>query len=168
MLLDPTRGVMVVEVKGGEVWCERGEWRQRNRKTGYVEVIFPETQASDTMHRIRLDVVKKVPPAANLLFCHAVWFPDGTVDRMLRLPMNYHPAMTLDAEDTAHAAAAIQRAFDYWHAVLPPGWAKVSTQRRLNWLSMPWPPRSPLFALSARLSMSARSSLSSLRWSRLA
>jgi hypothetical protein len=118
VLFDPARGVMVVEVKGGEVWCERGEWRQRNRKTGRVETIFPETQASDTMHRIRLDVVDKVPDAGNLLFCHSVWFPDGGVDRA-NLPMNYQPDMTLDAEDVARPVAAIQRAFDYWHSIFP-------------------------------------------------
>ena len=84
VLFDPARGVMVVEVKGGDIWCQRGEWRQRNRKTGRVEIIFPETQASDTMHRIRLEVVDRVPEAGNLLFCHTVWFPDGAVDRALQ------------------------------------------------------------------------------------
>src|SRR6266511_2878782 len=50
VLFDPARGIMAVEVKGGEVWCEQGEWRQRNRRTGHVEVIFPETQASNTIY----------------------------------------------------------------------------------------------------------------------
>src|SRR5436309_2718310 len=39
VLFDPSQGIMVVEVKGGEIWCERGEWRQRNRKTGAVLTI---------------------------------------------------------------------------------------------------------------------------------
>jgi hypothetical protein len=127
---------MVVEVKGGDVWCERGEWRQRNRTTGHVEIIFPETQASDTMHRIRLDVVEKVPDAANFLFCHAVWFPDGAVDRT-NLPMNCHPDMTLDAEDIVQAAVAIQRAFRYWHRVFPgrQGLSSDATQPVLNALA---------------------------------
>lgn len=118
VLFHPTRGVMVVEVKGGDVWCERGEWRQRNRKTGHVEAIFPETQAANTMHRIQAEVVEKVPSARDLLFCHAVWFPDGVVDRS-KLPMNYHPDMTLDAEDIAHPVAAIERTLGYWHSRFP-------------------------------------------------
>jgi hypothetical protein len=118
VLLDPAQGVMVVEVKGGNVWCEQGEWRQQNRRTGHVEPIFPEDQASNTMHRIRVEVAEKIPDALGILFCHAVWFPDGVVDRGC-LPMNYHPDMTLDAEDVARPAAAIQRAFKYWHSVLP-------------------------------------------------
>ena len=45
VLFDPRRGVLVVEVKGGEVWCERGRWFQRNRKTGAVKDIDPEKQS---------------------------------------------------------------------------------------------------------------------------
>lgn len=118
VLFDPARGIMVVEVKGGEVWCESGEWRQRNRRTGQVQIIFPETQASDTAYRIGPEVIEKVPEAEKLLYCHAVWFPDGAIDRS-KLPMNYHRDITLDAEDVARPAQAIQRAFDYWASRLP-------------------------------------------------
>src|SRR5262245_40596631 len=69
VLFDPAHGIMVVEVKGGDVWCEGGEWRQRNRRTGHVEAIWPEVQASDTAHRIRLEVTEKIPEASSLLFC---------------------------------------------------------------------------------------------------
>ena len=118
VLYEPSIGVMVVEVKGGEIWCELGEWRQKNRRTGHVDVIYPETQASNTMHRIRAEVLKKVPEAGGLLFCHAVWFPDGAVPRT-NLPMNYHPDMTLDSEDITRPDAAITRAFHYWHSMFP-------------------------------------------------
>lgn len=113
VLFDPRRGVLVVEVKGGEVWCERGRWFQRNRKTGAVKDIDPEKQSGDTMYRIKSEVDDRVPTAKSLLFCHAVWFPDGTVDRS-RLPMNYRPEITLDAEDVSQAQAAIGRAFAFW------------------------------------------------------
>src|ERR1700722_11474486 len=42
VVFDPRRGVMVIEVKGGDIWCERGEWRQRNRLTGAINAISPE------------------------------------------------------------------------------------------------------------------------------
>ena len=113
VLFDPRRGVLVVEVKGGEVWCERGRWFQRNRKTGAVNDIDPEKQSGDTMYRIKSEVEYRVPAAKGLLFCHAVWFPDGTIDRS-QLPMNYHSEMTLDAEDVSHVQAAIGRAFAFW------------------------------------------------------
>ena len=113
VLFDPRRGVLVVEVKGGEVWCEGGRWFQRNRKTGAVKDIDPEKQCANTMYRIKSEVDDRVPAAKGLLFCHAVWFPDGTVDRS-QLPMNYHPEMTLDAEDVTQVQAAIGRAFAFW------------------------------------------------------
>lgn len=118
VLIDPARGVLVVEVKGGDVWCDEGEWFQRNRRTGHTEAIDPEAQASNTMFRIRSDVVDRMPSAAGVLFCHAVWFPDGAVDRD-NLPMNCHSHMTLDSEDIAQPEKAIQRAFAYWRALHP-------------------------------------------------
>ena len=113
VLFDPRRGVLVVEVKGGEVWCEAGRWYQRNRRTGGVKNIDPEKQCANTMFRIKSEVDDRVPAAKGLLFGHAVWFPDGTVDRS-QLPMSYHPDMTLDAEDVSQVQAAIGRAFAYW------------------------------------------------------
>src|SRR5262249_29897763 len=63
VLFDPALGIMGVEVTGGDVWCEHGEWRQRNRRTGNTETIWPEVQASDTAHRIRHEVTEKAPEA---------------------------------------------------------------------------------------------------------
>ena len=113
VLFDPRCGVLVIEVKGGEVWCESGRWLQRNRRTGAVKDIDPEKQSGDTMYRIKSEVDNRVPAARGLLFGHAVWFPDGTVDRS-QLPMNYHPEMTLDAEDVPQVQAAIGRVFAFW------------------------------------------------------
>lgn len=118
VLIDPAKGILVVEVKGGDVWCEDGEWYQRNRKTNVAQAINPEAQASNTMFRIRSEVVDRLANATNVLFCHAVWFPDGAVDRN-NLPMNCHPDMTLDSEDIAQPQAALQRTFAYWRSLHP-------------------------------------------------
>ena len=48
VLVDPARGILVVEVKGGNIWCEQGEWFQQNRNTGHAQAIDPEAQASNT------------------------------------------------------------------------------------------------------------------------
>jgi hypothetical protein len=118
VLFDPTQGVMVVEVKGGEIWCERGEWRQRNRKTREVFAIFPEAQASTTVYRIRDELQARIPAATSLLFCHAIWFPEGVPDRA-ELPMNCPSEIVFDEEDVGRPGAAIQRAFAYWRKALP-------------------------------------------------
>jgi hypothetical protein len=117
VVFDPSNGILVIEVKGGEVWCESGEWRQRNRKTGKVNTIYPEKQASDTVHRIRNEIVSRIPDARSILVCHAVWFPDGIIDRKI-LPMNYHAATTLDQDDINSPRKAINGVFKYWQSIL--------------------------------------------------
>lgn len=118
VLFDPNQGIMVVEVKGGEIWCERGEWRQRNRRTGSVLTISPEEQARVTVHRIREEIQARVPAAASLLFCHAIWFPEGIPDRA-NLPMYCPSEIVFDEEDVGRPAAAIHRAFAFWRKALP-------------------------------------------------
>ncbi len=118
VIFDPAQGVLVVEVKGGRVWCERGEWWQQNRKTGQKKPIDPEKQASDTLYRLRTEVLARVPEASRLLFAHAVWFPDGAVDRD-DLPMNCHSDMTFDGESIARPLEVLGRCFAYWRRVLP-------------------------------------------------
>jgi hypothetical protein len=118
VLFDPSQGIIVFEVKGGEIWCERGEWRQRNRSTREVFAIFPEAQASATVYRIREELQARIPAAGSLLFCHAVWFPDGLPDRA-SLPMNCPSEIVFDEDDIGLPWPAVQRAFAYWRKALP-------------------------------------------------
>lgn len=127
VIFDPAQGVLVIEVKGGEIWCERGEWQQKNRKTGVVKSIYPEEQASNTVHRIREEIQQREADARSLLFCHAVWFPEGTADRS-KLPMNCPSEIVFDGEDLARPDQAIQKAFAYWHNRFP-GRGGVSTEK---------------------------------------
>ncbi|HEX5959304.1 MAG TPA: nuclease-related domain-containing protein, partial [Hyphomicrobiaceae bacterium] len=100
IILDPARGILVVEVKGGEVWCEHGQWFQKNRRTQKVQVINPEAQAANTLYRLMPDVLDAVREARDLIFGHAVWFPDGSLEGA-KLPLNYHRDMTFDGDDLA-------------------------------------------------------------------
>ncbi len=117
VLFDPDRGLMVIEVKGGHIWCDQGEWRQKNRRTGAVFTIHPEEQARNTVHRIREEVQARVAEARSLLFCHAIWFPDGVTDRV-NLPMYCPGDIVLDEDDIARPALGIEKAFAYWRKVL--------------------------------------------------
>ena len=116
VLFDPRRGILVVEVKGGEVWCDGGLWFQKNRKTGEVKFIDPEKQSANTMFRIRSEIMDRIPSAKDMLFGHAVWFPDGAIE-LNQMPMNYNRDMTFDAEDLSQVQSAIGRAFAFWAAL---------------------------------------------------
>lgn len=118
VIFDPNRGIMVIEVKGGDISCSNGQWRQRSRDTGDVRTINPEKQASDTAHRIREEMGHRYARMSKLLVCHAVWFPDGMPDRT-NLPSNYPSEIVFDEEDIGRPAAAIGRAFAYWHRMFP-------------------------------------------------
>lgn len=118
VVFDHSRGIMVIEVKGGEIRCENGEWRQRNRKTGVEFPISPEVQASSTCHRIREELQARISASSSLLFCYAIWFPDGVPDRK-KLPMNCPTEIVLDEEDLSNPEGGIGRAYAYWHATLP-------------------------------------------------
>lgn len=118
VLFDPGRGLMVIEVKGGEIWCDQGEWRQRNRRTGAVLSIHPEEQARNTVHRIREEVQARVQGTRSMLFCHAIWFPEGVADRS-NLPMYCPSEIVFDEDDVVRPSAGIEKAFAYWSKVLP-------------------------------------------------
>jgi hypothetical protein len=117
VIFDPRRGILVVEVKGGRVWCARGEWFQQNRKTGETKRINPKAQASNTLHRLREELIERVQASEGLVFGHVVWFPDGEVDCSV-LPLNYHPEMTFHCDHVAEPASAITTAFNFWAKAL--------------------------------------------------
>lgn len=113
VIFDPTKGIMVVEVKGGHVWCEGRQWYQRNRDTGFTKQIAPEMQAEKTELRLREDARWKGGALASLLFCRAVCFPHTPVERG-KLPQDYPSEIVLDAKDLEEPRLAIERAFEYW------------------------------------------------------
>ena len=115
VIFDPTRGIMAIEVKGGDVRLEEGQWRQKNRQTGLEITIRPAIRASRTSQRLLERVRSKVPEASSLLFCHAIWFPECAPERKEEdLPMHCPPQIVLDEDDVGRPEAAIRRAFDSW------------------------------------------------------
>ena len=120
VIFDPARGIMAVEVKGGNIRVQEGQWRQKNRQTGLEKTIRPAVQASGTSQRLLERVRSKVPEASSLLFCHAIWFPEWTPEREEEdLPMDSPPQLVLDENDVARPEAAIRRAFEFWRALYP-------------------------------------------------
>ena len=89
VVLHPQFGILVLEVKGGEIRCNDGQWYQKNRKTGYEEKIWPEEQASRTKFRILEELKTRFGGTDSTLVCHAVWFPDQLIDDRACLPMSY-------------------------------------------------------------------------------
>lgn len=78
-------GVVCVEVKGGEVWCEDGIWYQRQR--GAATVIDPVGQVRGGMYALRR-YVNEDPrwKSGHVRWDHVVAFPNSAVSADFTLP----------------------------------------------------------------------------------
>ncbi len=79
VVLMPDAGVVVVEVKGGSVWREKGSWR--TKRDGLAVTIDPVRQASKARYALR-DYVEADPrwTGTKLRWAHAVALPNTDLD----------------------------------------------------------------------------------------
>lgn len=108
VVLDPARGALVIEVKGGMIRCERGEWFSNQNP-----IKNPFDQAGRNVHAL----VRKADEASTRggwrrpqIDC-AVAFPDVAVRG--ELGPDAPAEIVLDANALFDLAGAIERAYDY-------------------------------------------------------
>lgn len=102
-IYDPLYGILFIEVKGGGISRQNGEWIQTNTITQKSEIINdPLEQAERSMFFIKKlldDESKKVPFESPYCMC-AVWFPSiSDVDSIGSLPLNYQKEFVLTERD---------------------------------------------------------------------
>jgi len=118
VVIDPRRGLVVVEVKGGgiEFNPQRGIWSPIGRD-GTHAIKDPFRQGSDQKHAI-IDFFKEDPRwkaigASRVLCGHAVFFPD--VSRIERLKLPSAPKQIIGSlPDTKDLSRWFASVFDYW------------------------------------------------------
>lgn len=99
VIFQPSKGILVIEVKAGNVTLENGVWYQQNRRTGLVtRMKDPEAQASRSKFEIIAALDGKLQSDESCLVCHAVWFTSAPVNKKI-LPMNMNSEMLLDSTD---------------------------------------------------------------------
>ena len=81
VVLVPGKGIICLEIKGGEISCHDGIWKTGNRKTGEVHILGrgPYLQARDSMFSLRGAILKHfgdTDPASKCVFSYSVIFPD--------------------------------------------------------------------------------------------
>ena len=102
LIFHPRHGIVVMEVKGGEISCKDGEIYQKNTKTGEITKIKegsdPYTQAKKGMFHYR-EIFENL--LDRLPFMVAVWFPGSKITSETHLPSNYEEIKyaILDSED---------------------------------------------------------------------
>ena len=112
VLLDPERGLLFVEVKGGSLTFDGREWIRQvgaERRTLNKD---PFSQAQRAMHDLVELVKRRFPRAGDELPCtygFAVAFPDCRVSGSL--PPSIQPELILDAARMANLEDSVRRVF---------------------------------------------------------
>lgn len=113
----PDLGVLVLEVKGGEIAFDgaAGQWTSRSRAGELFSIKDPVAQARGNKYAL-LQKLQDLPswPSQWLTMGHAVVFPD-TVVAAAPLRTDLPRAIVLDCNDLAAAEPAIRRVFAYFH-----------------------------------------------------
>lgn len=115
VILHPDKGMLVLEVKGGEVSFEKGQWRRANREGGYG-IQDPFTQAQRNMHAL-LDLLDERRPLGRpwrsaIVYGYAAALPDHRYRG--ELPHNITRALLLTVDDRADISAWVDGAYACW------------------------------------------------------
>ena len=114
LIVHPRLGLLVVEVKGGDISCSGGEWFSRDRGGNLHQIKNPFAQASSNKYKL-LDKLAEAP--ATSLFHplylqhigHAVAFPDTLVGSA-GLGLDGDRSLIFDSHDLFNIETAVRRA----------------------------------------------------------
>lgn len=117
VIFHPSKGVMVIEVKSGEIEYKNGRWIQTNRSNGVKKEIAPYDQARKSSFEIldRLWKRKERDAFYVPMLCYAVWFPSIEYKRTDDFPLEATSEITFDKKTLLSVQTTIDKAFDYWH-----------------------------------------------------
>lgn len=117
VLLHPDRGLLILEVKGGEPFLEGGRWYRRHGATrrGLKD---PFNQARRNTYAIIKEIeARTAVRRGQFSYGYAVFFPNAAPEG--DLPHNSDPTVLLAAGDLDTATSSIERAFHAWGRAKP-------------------------------------------------
>lgn len=114
VIVNPEKGILVIEVKSGDIKYTDGEWIQTNTLTGYSKKIDPYNQARKSQFEL-IDRLNSSSLSFRVPFvCYAVWFPTVNISEKTVLPLEADKAITLDETSLNQPSSAIEGAYDFW------------------------------------------------------
>lgn len=114
VILHPDKGVMVIEVKSGEIEYKNGDWIQTNTRSGVSKRIDPFVQARKSQFELLDRLVNGIKEFRLPMMCYCVWFTSVNISDKAELPPESPREITLDIRSLDNAEKAINTAFDYW------------------------------------------------------
>lgn len=114
VICHPELGILVVEVKSGEIGYQDGYWIQTNTKSRERKRIDPLVQARKSQFEI-LDRLHQADLNFRLpLLCYCAWFPSVNIPAATPLPPEASREIIFDCESLENPEKAIEKCFSYW------------------------------------------------------
>lgn len=110
----PDKGILVIEVKAGEIEYKDGEWYQINTKSRKSKRIDPFVQSRKSMFELMDRIGSGIKDFRLPMFCYGVWFTSVEVSERNMLPPESPNEIILDVLDLDHAPRSIDAVYDYW------------------------------------------------------
>lgn len=116
-IFHPKRGILVVEVKSGEIYCKNGEWSQINTRTKEQKNMKdPMVQAERSKYTFIDLLEKNINLGREYRVECAVWFTMAeSYNQLGTLPPNYSEGNLLIKKDLNNIEKAVKRVFDYYN-----------------------------------------------------
>lgn len=114
VIIHPQKGIMVIEVKSGEIEYKDGQWVQTNTLTRYSKKIAPFDQARRSQYEIIDRLNSGLRHGRIPLVCRTVWFPSIRICETDRLPPEAPKVIVFDETTLNDSKKAIDNAYEYW------------------------------------------------------
>lgn len=115
ILFNRFKGILVIEVKGGDVEYIDREWYSTDFKGVKHKIQDPEKQANDTKQQLIARFKNK--KIFGIPIFHAVWFPDVKVKDSTDMPVNYNKNIVFDENSLENPLQKIEDTFEFWYEV---------------------------------------------------
>lgn len=114
VVMHPNKGIMVIEVKSGEIEYMDGTWYQTNIKTKFKKGINPFDQARRSQYEIKDRLELKYRRNDIPMICSAVWFTSMEIEQDVLLPAESPREIILDKTSLDFPKRDIDGIFNYW------------------------------------------------------
>ncbi len=111
IIMNPTVGVLVIEVKGGGIDIENGRWRSKDRYGRVHEIKNPYEQALSSKYTL-VSWLNELGLSSRAQVGHAVAFPN--VDEVPNLGLSGPGQITWTRSDLRNISLAVQNTVKHW------------------------------------------------------
>ena len=119
-IFNPIYGILIIEVKSGEIRCENGDWYQKRLDTNEeYKMKDPFKQADRSKYKLIEEIDGELLNGDRCFIDKAVWFPSISKDEIKKftLPLNYSINQILSEEDLKTPELSLIKVFNYYNGL---------------------------------------------------